>query len=33
MTERQDDVHLLIVCTSERGMCGRFNSQIAALPL
>jgi len=25
----KDDVHLLIVCTSERGMCGGFNSQIA----
>uniref|UniRef100_A0A0R3RM07 ATP synthase subunit gamma, mitochondrial n=1 Tax=Elaeophora elaphi TaxID=1147741 RepID=A0A0R3RM07_9BILA len=27
----KDDVHLLIVCTSERGLCGGFNSQIARL--
>ncbi len=26
-----DDVHLLIVCTAERGLCGGFNSQIARL--
>ena len=25
----EDDVHLLIVCTAERGLCGGFNSQIA----
>ncbi|WP_454747899.1 F0F1 ATP synthase subunit gamma [Ciceribacter selenitireducens] len=25
----KDDVHLLIVCTAERGLCGGFNSQIA----
>ena len=25
----RDDVHLLIVCTAERGLCGGFNSQIA----
>ncbi|KJS20921.1 MAG: ATP synthase F0F1 subunit gamma, partial [Hoeflea sp. BRH_c9] len=25
----KDDVHLLVVCTAERGMCGGFNSQIA----
>ena len=25
----KDDVHLLIVCTSERGLCGGFNSSIA----
>jgi F-type H+-transporting ATPase subunit gamma len=24
----KDDVHLLIVCTSERGLCGGFNSSI-----
>ena len=24
-----DNVHLLIVCTAERGLCGGFNSQIA----
>ncbi len=24
----KDDVHLLLVCTSERGLCGGFNSQI-----
>ena len=23
------DVHLLVVCTAERGLCGGFNSQIA----
>ena len=27
----RDDVHLLIVCTAERGLCGGFNSQIARL--
>ena len=27
----KDDVHLLIVCTAERGLCGGFNSQIARL--
>ena len=27
----KDDVHLLVVCTSERGLCGGFNSQIARL--
>lgn len=26
-----DQVHLLIVCTAERGLCGPFNSQIARL--
>jgi F-type H+-transporting ATPase subunit gamma len=26
-----DQVHLLIVCTAERGLCGAFNSQIARL--
>jgi F-type H+-transporting ATPase subunit gamma len=26
-----DDVHLLVVCTAERGLCGGFNSQIARL--
>jgi F-type H+-transporting ATPase subunit gamma len=25
----QDQVHLLVVCTAERGLCGGFNSQIA----
>lgn len=25
----KDDVHLLVVCTTERGLCGGFNSQIA----
>lgn len=25
----KDEVHLLIVCTAERGLCGGFNSQIA----
>ncbi|QND22292.1 F0F1 ATP synthase subunit gamma [Rhizobium leguminosarum bv. viciae] len=25
----QDRVHLLVVCTAERGLCGGFNSQIA----
>lgn len=25
----KDDVHLVVVCTSERGLCGGFNSQIA----
>ena len=30
MTGRgKDDVHLLVVCTAERGLCGGFNSQIA----
>ena len=24
----KDDVHLLVVCTAERGLCGGFNSQI-----
>jgi len=27
----KDEVHLLVVCTSERGLCGPFNSQIARL--
>ena len=27
----KDDVHLLVVCTSERGLCGAFNSTIARL--
>jgi len=27
----KDDVHLLVVCTAERGLCGGFNSQIAKL--
>src|ERR671910_2286088 len=27
----QDRVHLLIVCTAERGLCGAFNSSIARL--
>ena len=27
----RDDVHLLVVCTSERGLAGGFNSQIARL--
>lgn len=27
----KDDVHLLIVCTAERGLCGGFNSQISRL--
>jgi F-type H+-transporting ATPase subunit gamma len=27
----KDDVHLLIVATSERGLCGGFNSSIAKL--
>jgi F-type H+-transporting ATPase subunit gamma len=26
-----DDVHLVVVCTAERGLCGGFNSQIARL--
>jgi F-type H+-transporting ATPase subunit gamma len=26
-----DDVHLLVVCTAERGLCGGFNSNIARL--
>ncbi|RCS23634.1 F0F1 ATP synthase subunit gamma [Phyllobacterium salinisoli] len=26
-----DSVHLLVVCTAERGLCGGFNSQIARL--
>ena len=25
----KDDVHMLVVCTAERGLCGGFNSQIA----
>lgn len=25
----KDDVHLVVICTSERGLCGGFNSQIA----
>jgi F-type H+-transporting ATPase subunit gamma len=28
----KDDVHLLVVCTAERGLCGGFNSKIAGLP-
>jgi len=27
----EDDVHLLVVCTSERGLCGGFNSLIVRL--
>ncbi len=27
----REDVHLLVVCTAERGLCGGFNSQIARL--
>jgi F-type H+-transporting ATPase subunit gamma len=27
----RDDTHLLVVCTSERGLCGGFNSQIVRL--
>ena len=27
----KDDMHLLVVCTAERGLCGGFNSQIARL--
>ncbi|WP_173934198.1 F0F1 ATP synthase subunit gamma [Chelativorans sp. Marseille-P2723] len=27
----KDEVHLLVVCTAERGLCGSFNSQIARL--
>jgi len=27
----RDDVHMLVVCTAERGLCGGFNSQIARL--
>jgi F-type H+-transporting ATPase subunit gamma len=27
----KDDTHLLVVCTSERGLCGGFNSQIARM--
>lgn len=27
----KDDVHLLVVCSAERGLCGGFNSQIARL--
>ncbi|MRG54881.1 ATP synthase F1 subcomplex gamma subunit [Phyllobacterium sp. YR620] len=27
----KDDVHLLVVCTSERGLCGGFNAQIVRL--
>src|SRR5437868_4595680 len=29
-TGRQD-VHLLVVCTAERGLCGAFNSSIARI--
>src|SRR3989304_2762444 len=28
----KDAVHLLIVCTAERGLCGAFNSAIVRLP-
>ena len=27
----KDDVHLLVVCTAERGLCGAFNSSIARM--
>jgi F-type H+-transporting ATPase subunit gamma len=27
----RDDVHLLVVCSAERGLCGAFNSSIARL--
>ena len=27
----EDNVHLLVVCTAERGLCGGFNTQIARL--
>ena len=27
----RDDVHLVVVCTAERGLCGGFNSSIARL--
>ena len=27
----RDDVHLLVVCTAERGLCGGFNSSIVRL--
>ena len=27
----KDEVHLLVVCTAERGLCGGFNTQIARL--
>ena len=27
----RDDIHLLVVCTAERGLCGAFNSSIARL--
>ena len=27
----KDDVHLLLVCTAERGLCGAFNSSISRL--
>ncbi len=27
----RDEVHLIVVCTAERGLCGGFNSQIARL--
>ena len=27
----KDDVHLMVVCTAERGLCGGFNSQISRL--
>src|SRR5471030_3222438 len=26
-----DQIHLLVVCTAERGLCGAFNSSIARL--
>jgi F-type H+-transporting ATPase subunit gamma len=28
----KDDVHLLVVCTAERGLCGGFNSTSPACP-
>ena len=28
----KDDVHLLVVCTAERGLCGGFNRRSPALP-
>ena len=27
----KSDVHLLVVCTAERGLCGAFNSSIVRL--
>src|SRR5262245_35518922 len=27
----RDDVHLIVACSAERGLCGGFNSQIARL--